>query len=122
MSPQLHAFWSMPVKEVLRLIETKPEGLTSEEARGRQARYSSSRLRPHRDINPLTILAAQFRSPIIFILIFAALVSLSLPDPTDAAIILVIIVVSALLGFWQEHGAVKAVSALLALVHVTTEV
>lgn len=122
MSPQLHAFWSMPVKEVLRLIETKPEGLTSEEARGRQARYSSSRLRPHRDINPLTILAAQFRSPIILILIFAALVSLFLSDPTDAAIILVIIVVSALLGFWQEHGAVKAVSALLALVHVTTEV
>lgn len=122
MSSQIQGFWSKSVDEVLRFIETQPEGLTSEEAMVRQVHYSPSRLKPHRDIQPLTILAAQFRSPIILILIVAALVSLFLSDPTDAAIILVIIVVSALLGFWQEHGAVKAVSALLALVHVTTEV
>ncbi|MFO0701296.1 MAG: HAD-IC family P-type ATPase, partial [Nitrospira sp.] len=122
MSPQVQAFWSMPVEEVLPIIGTKPEGLTSEEARERQARYFSSRLKPHRDINPLNILAAQFRNPIILILIAAGLVSLFLSDSTDAAIILVIVVVSALLGFWQEHGAVKAVSALFALVHVTSAV
>lgn len=122
MSSQAQAFWSTPIEEVLRRIETKPEGLTSEEAELRQARYSSSRLKPRREIHPLTIFAAQFRNPIILILIFAALVSLFLHDQTDAAIILVIIAVSALLGFWQEHGAVKAVSTLLALVHITTEV
>lgn len=119
---RIQAFWSMPVEEALRHAETRPEGLTADEARTRQAYYSSSRIKPHRDVHSLTILAAQFRSPIILILIFAALVSLFLSDPIDAAIILVIILVSALLGFWQEHGAVKAVSGLLALVHVTTEV
>jgi Mg2+-importing ATPase len=116
-----YAFWSMPVEEALRHAETRPEGLTAEEARTRQAYYSSFRIKPHRDTRPLTILAAQFRSPIILILIAAALVSLFLSDSTDAAIILAIIVMSALLGFWQERGAVQAVSALLALVHVTTE-
>lgn len=122
MKREVQALWSMPVDEVLRHIETKPEGLTTEEARRRQDRYSSFRLKPRRDVRTLAILAAQFRSPIILILIAAALVSLFLSDPTDAAIILVIIAASALLGFWQEHGAVKAVSALLALVHITTEV
>lgn len=122
MKQQVPAFWSVPVGEALRLAETRAEGLTSEEARDRQARYVSSRLKPHRNVHPVTILARQFRSPIILILIFAAIVSLFLSDPTDATIILVIIIVSALLGFWQEHGAVKAVSALLDLVHITTEV
>ncbi|NGZ11267.1 MAG: hypothetical protein CV088_18145 [Nitrospira sp. LK70] len=115
-------FWARPAQELMHNLATTVQGLAPDEARRRQARYLSSRLKPHRDVHSLTILAAQFRNPIILILIFAALVSLFLSDPIDAAIILVIIVVSALLGFWQEHGAVKAVSGLLALVHVTTEV
>ncbi len=115
-------YWAIPAQELLSQLETTLQGLTTDEAARRIAHCASLRLKPRRDIHPLTILAAQFRSPIILILIVAALVSLFLSDPTDAAIILVIIVVSALLGFWQEHGAVKAVSALLALVHVTTEV
>ncbi len=48
--------------------------------------------------------------------------SLFLADRTDALIILTIILTSALLGFWQEHGAAKAVTALLSLVRVKTEV
>ena len=122
MKSLVQAPWNMPVDEVLNHIGTTPTGLTIEEARRRQDRYSSFRLKPRRDVRTLTILAAQFRSPIILILIVAALVSLFLSDPTDAVIILAIIAASALLGFWQEHGAVKAVSSLLALVHVTTEV
>ncbi len=122
MTRQVPAFWSMPVEKVLHQIETQPDGLTAEEAGRRRERYSSLRLKPRRAVRPLTIFAAQFRSPIILVLICAALVSLALSDPTDAVIILVIIAVSAALGFWQEHGAVKAVSALLALVHVTAEV
>lgn len=112
----------MPADELLSRLQSTPEGLRTEEAQERQSRYLSSRLKPRRDAHPLSILGAQFRSPIILILILAALVSLFLSDATDAAIILAIILVSALLGFWQEHGAVKAVSTLLALVHITTEV
>ncbi|HEU4686351.1 MAG TPA: magnesium-translocating P-type ATPase [Nitrospira sp.] len=121
MKPQAPAFWTLAPEAALRLLETRPDGLTSEEARTRRERYASVRLRPSRDIRALTILAAQFRSPIILILLFAALVSLFLADRSDALIIVTIIVASGLLGFWQEQGAVKAVSALLALVRVTGE-
>lgn len=80
------------------------------------------RLKPHQDLRPLLVLLAQFRNPIILILLFAAVISLFLADRTDALIILTIILVSALLGFWQEHAAAKAVAALLARVHVQTDV
>ena len=115
-------FWSTSADELLDRIQSRPEGLRTEEAQERQTRYASARLKPHQDIHPLFALLSQFRSPIILILLFAAIVSLFLADRTDALIILTIILISALLGFWQEHGAAKAVAALLSLVRVKTEV
>ena len=115
-------FWAIPAHDLLNRLQTSPDGLRAGEARERQARYASIRLKPRRDIRPLVALLSQFRSPIILILLFAATVSLFLADRTDAIIILTIIFISALLGFWQEHGAAKAVASLLALVRVTAEV
>ncbi len=116
------AFWSIPADELLGLLQSRPEGLRTEETQERQARCASVRLKPHQDIRPLFALLSQFRSPIMLILLFAATVSLFMADRTDALIILTIILISALLGFWQEHGAAKAVAALLSLVRVKTEV
>ena len=115
-------FWNLPAGALLAQLQSQPEGLAAEEARTRRARYAGFRLNPNRDIRPLVLLFAQFRSPIILILMFAAIVSFFLSDRTDALIILTIILASALLGFWQEQGAAKAVAALLALVHVKTDV
>ncbi|HEX7765246.1 MAG TPA: magnesium-translocating P-type ATPase [Nitrospira sp.] len=122
MNEPLPPFWSLQAEELLNRLQTGPEGLPAAEARQRQTYYASARLKPRQDIRPLYVLLAQFRSPIILILLFAATMSLFLADRTDALIILTIILVSAFLGFWQEHGAAKAVASLLALVRVTTEV
>ena len=65
---------------------------------------------------------AQFKSPIILILLFAAGLSLFLRDPADAFIILAIVFVSGLLGFWQERGAADAVEKLLTIVQVRAAV
>ena len=122
MNESIPAFWSMQANELLGRLHTRPEGLHADEARQRQAQHAGTRLKPRQDIRPLYVLLAQFRSPIILILLFAATISLFLADRTDALIILTIILVSAFLGFWQEHGAAKAVASLLALVHVTVTV
>ena len=122
MAEPQEAFWSLPAEDLLARLRSTPEGLAADEARNRLTRYAALRLKPHRDIRPLVLLLAQFRSPIILILMFAAVVSFFLSDRTDALIILTIILASALLGFWQEQGAAKAVAALLALVHVKTDV
>ena len=52
----------------------------------------------------LSLLIAQFKSPIILILLLAAGLSLFLGEVTDASIILAIVLASGLLGFWQEWG------------------
>ncbi len=71
---------------------------------------------------PFPLLLGQFKSPIILILIFAAGLSLFLQDPVDALIILTIVLVSGLLGYWQERGAADAVKKLLEIVQIKTTV
>ncbi len=115
-------YWAIAADDLFARLETSLDGLSTEEARQRQERCLPIRLRPRQNVDFLSALLAQFRSPITLILLFAATVSLFLADRTDALIILTIILVSALLGFWQEHGAARAVAALLALVRVKAEV
>ena len=67
-------------------------------------------------------LLRQFKSPVILLLLFAAALSAVLRDMGDAAIIAAIVVVSGLLGFWQEHHASRALERLLAMVKVCATV
>jgi P-type Mg2+ transporter len=113
-----HQFWSKPVEQTLEELQTTRQGLSNVEASRRLSSYGSNRLKPHKTFGPATLLINQFKSPIILILIFAALLSVFLHDRTDASIILVIVIVSGLLGFWQERGAADAVEKLLAMVQI----
>lgn len=112
------SFWSVPSNELLQRLQTTSQGLTGDEARERLIRYGSNLLKPKKRSDAPTLLLAQFKSPIILILLFAAGLSFFLHDPTDALIILTIVFVSGLLGFWQERGAAKAVEKLLAIVQI----
>ena len=112
------AFWSISATEMLQKLETAKEGLTGDEARQRLARYGANLLKPQKRSDVLTLLLAQFKSPIILILIFASGLSFFLRDPVDAFIILSIVLISGLLGFWQERGASNAVEKLLSIVQI----
>lgn len=112
------AFWSLPAPQLLRQLETTPRGLTSRAARRRLTRYGPNRLKPKKRADALTLLLAQFNSPISLLLLIAAGLSFSLRDPTDAFIILTIVFIGGLLGFWQERGAADAMEKLLAIVEI----
>ena len=111
------SFWSIPPADLLTRLKTTAQGLTQAEASGRLTGRAGM-AKPHPFWKMLLLLLGQFKSPIILILIFAALLSLFLRDTTDAVIILGIVLVSGLLGFWQERGAADAVQKLLAVVQI----
>jgi Mg2+-importing ATPase len=97
-------------------------GLTSAEARTRLAEFGENRIGSPRRAGALTLFIAQFKSPIILILVGAAIVSLFLQDRTDATLILAIVLASGALGFWQEYSATNAVAKLRALVETKARV
>jgi len=115
-------FWSLSIMEMFRELKTAKEGLTYEEARQRLARHETNRLKPPKRTAVVTLLLAQFKSSIILMLFFATGLSFFLHDPVDAFIILTIVLVSGLLGFWQERGAANAVEKLLAIVRIKASV
>ena len=115
-------FWSIAANEMLQQLQTTAQGLTTDEARARLTRYGANLLKPKKKSDALTLLLSQFKSPIILILFIATGLSFFLSDPVDAFIILTIILVSGLLGYWQEHSAANAVEKLLAIVQIKASV
>jgi P-type Mg2+ transporter len=115
-------FWSVSVTELLASYNASTTGLTSVEAKKRLLNYGANRLKPQKRTDAITLLIAQFKSPIILILIFATGLSLFLHNIIDASIIFSIVLISGLLGFWQEYSASNAVKKLLAMVQITASV
>ena len=118
----LHAFWALFPDNVFTRLQTTLDGLTLTEAQRRLQTFGLNTLKPKKKNDALALLLAQFKSPIIIILLFATGLSFILHDVTDALIILAIVLVSGLLGFFQERGAVNAVQKLLSIVQVSATI
>ncbi len=122
MDPVLPIFWNLPAPQVLEQLSSAPQGLSATQAETALARFGPNELRPTDRLSGLRLLLKQFASPITLILIAGAILSLFLGDVADATIILIIVVVSGVLGFWQEHGAANTVAKLLAVVQTKATV
>src|SRR5215510_6666561 len=91
------------------------QGLTSSEAAQRLQHDGPNELRRGKTVSPLALLAAQFSNLVIWVLIGAALVSTALGEVVDGIAILAIVVLNAVIGFFQEYRAEQAVAALARL-------
>lgn len=116
------SFWQLAPEEAFERLGSSAAGISSAEAEARRARFGSNTIERSRRAGALWLLVRQFESPIILILVVATVLAGILGDVTDTIIILAIIVLSGLLGFWQERGAAQAVAALLTVVRVKAEV
>lgn len=114
--------WTIPVALLLERLESSYAGLGQAEANSRLRRHGPNSLVAPNQASGAKLLLRQLASPIILILVGAALLSFLLDSPTDGLIILAIVLVSALLGFWQEQGAAKAIQQLLKTVELTAVV
>ncbi|MBI3418400.1 MAG: magnesium-translocating P-type ATPase [Verrucomicrobia bacterium] len=117
-----HSFWSRSPEELLASLGSRATGLTAGEAGRRLRSPGSSSLNPRHRSSALWLLVAQFKNPIVLLLLLATGLSFALRDTADAGIILSIVIASSLLGFWQEHRAAGAVEQLLALVQIKATV
>ena len=92
-------------------LQTQRDGLTSEEAARRLARYGPNALAEHRE-GPLRKLLGYFWGPIPWMIEAAALLSALVRHWADLAIILVLLVFNALVEFWQGYQAGNAIEQL----------
>ncbi len=96
----------------LAALQVPPEGLTSDGAAARRARFGPNRLPEPKPASLAVAVLHQFFSPFIALLAGAALVSLAMGQPTDAAFILGVVILNALIGGSQEWRAARQTDAL----------
>lgn len=114
--------WSRPSAEVLEHLATSPSGLTEAEARRRLEQSGPNVVVEQTRAAALRVLARQFRSPLVFVLLAAALIAGGVGDWTDATLIVVILTASSAIGFTQEYRASRAIDALRSRLAVKSQV
>ena len=105
-------YWSLPAEKLLSTLRSEINGLTVRKAKLRFRQYGPNSLDSKKKITALGLLASQFKSPLVLILIFASMISLLAAEWVDAAVVLVIVFGSTLLGFTQEYIASNAIEKL----------
>ena len=93
-------------------LKSSPSGLAAQDAAARLAADGPNELKEGKQISPLRIFLGQFKSLLIWILIVAGILSGVLGETLDAIAILAIVVLNAVIGFYQEFNAEKSIAAL----------
>jgi P-type Ca2+ transporter type 2C len=108
--------------DVFTSLETRASGLTEGEAARRLARYGPNELPQEPPPSPWKILLRQFKSPLIYILVIAAVIALAAGDYPDAGFIGLVLLVNAFVGGYQEWKAERSSRALQALLEIRATV
>lgn len=113
------AWHSQSGESVLGAMDSELDGLSQAEATRRLEEYGRNEIRDSEEISPLNIFIDQFRDFLIYLLIFAAFISLAIgvlpghePEYIDAALISLILLANGVFGFFQDYQAEKSIEAL----------
>ena len=117
-SQQIRAWHTLDLPSLEQTLDATPAGLSGSEAAVRLEKFGPNVL-PHAPFPACwQIVLRQFRSPLIYILGAAAVVSAAIGEPTDAAFIAAVLSLNALIGGYQEWRAEKSSQALQQLLQI----
>lgn len=112
----------MSVDEVFSTLKTSISGLSREEVERRQLEKGYNRLQVRPPIPAWKILVGQFANFIIYLLLFAVVFSILIGEYADSLVILAILILNGMIGFFQELSASRSLEALKKMVTVSASV
>jgi magnesium-transporting ATPase (P-type) len=105
-----------------RLEVDVEQGLASDDAQRRLDEHGRNELATEEPRGELDIVLAQFKCPLIYILLVAFVVTILIDEYTDAAVIVAVLAINATIGYFQERKADRSVQALMELASPTSRV
>lgn len=106
------------MEDIYKVYESNVYGLSTKEAQDRLVKYGANEL-PEEKITPLPLIfISQFANPLIYILLFAAVVSFFVGEHIDSYFIMSVVSFNAVIGTIQEYSAKKSASSLKKIVEV----
>lgn len=122
-SNSIKNWWLLSKEDITRNLNTDShKGLTESEAQKRLQEFGYNQLIEQPKVSALHLFLSQFSSLIVWILIVAAFIAGVLGEWLDALAIIVIVILNALLGFFQEYRAERSLAALRKMVTPSSKV
>ncbi|HEY9185419.1 MAG TPA: HAD-IC family P-type ATPase [Salegentibacter sp.] len=109
-------------EEILKKLNVTPAGLSSDEIPERMEKYGRNTLPSAKKLSLFKIILNQFLSPLIYVLLVAAIVSIILKEYSDAGFIIVVVLINAIIGAFQEWKAEAKASALEQMIKLKVRV
>lgn len=103
---------SLEINEIFSKLKTAKSGLSFDEAKKRLEKYGPNKLPEEKKLTKIKIFFNQFKSPLIYILLIAAAVTISLREFVDTVVILATVFLNTIIGFFEENKAEKAIERL----------
>ena len=103
-------------ENILTLLSSSPQGLSLDEAKHRLQQYGSNTLPKVKQAGIFKVFIYQFASPLIYVLLAAAALSIIIEEWSDAGFIFAVLIINAIIGTAQEYSAQQAAAALQNLV------
>ena len=110
-------YWTVAPDTLVERLQSTPAGLSSAEAGARLRTYGRNEFREHTQLTRIRVFVNQLRSPLLLVLVFAAVASAVTGEWVDALIVLLIVITTAGIGYRREYSAHTAAAALQAGVH-----
>lgn len=102
--------------KVLHILKSSQKGLTSQEVEKRFKKYGKNKLPEKKKFSQLEIALNQLKSPLVYVLLIAALITFFLEEFVDTGVILVAVLINTVVGFIQETKAEQALEKLKQMV------
>jgi Ca2+-transporting ATPase len=107
---------SMSAQETLKALKSSKNGLSEEEANKRLKKYGRNELPKRKGFTYIGVAFSQLKSPMVYVLLIAALISFFLKEYIDVYVILFAVFLNTIVGFIQEIKAEKALEALSSVI------
>ncbi|PKD21094.1 ATPase P [Salegentibacter salinarum] len=100
-------------KEVVEKLKSDADnGLDKDKIKDRQEKFGKNQLQEKSGKSILSIILSQLNNPVIYLLTAAALIAFLFGDIPEAIVILVVLIVNTIIGFWMEYQAQKSMEAI----------
>lgn len=117
-----YVWHNLNVEKVLDLLKSGKEGLSSKEVARRRRDYGANKITRIKAPAGFKIFFAQFKSPLVYILAGAALISFLLKDGIDGVIISAAVLLNTVVGFIEEYRADRSLRALQKIISYRVKV
>jgi Mg2+-importing ATPase len=115
-------YWARDIPELLTSLGTTRDGLSRADASRRLREYGSNDVNARHELSRARVVGRQLRSPLLLLLVFAALASGFTREWFDASLILIVVVATTAIGYSREYSAQTAAAALRGQLHARATV